>query len=99
VSVVKEGCVVKEDLVVLSKRVWSCWQRGLYCRRGFGRVGREGLDAVLFTHMAARDSIRSERKYEPHVLLDAEYIPLIKKGIGFHLQCSISEFPCKRLLG
>jgi hypothetical protein len=49
--------------------------------------------------MAARECVRSERKYEPHVLLDVAYAPLIKKDVGFHLQCSISEFPCKCLLG
>jgi hypothetical protein len=76
-----------------------CCQRGLCCWRGFARVGREGLGTVLFTDMAARECVRSERKYEPHVLLDAEYATLIKKGVGLYLQCSISEFPCKRLLG
>ena len=72
----------------------------------FARIGRkgllvlaEGLDILLFTDMAARDNVRSKRKYEPYVLLDAEYALLIKKGVGLHLQCSISEFPCKRLLG
>jgi hypothetical protein len=91
-----------------------CCQRGLCCWKGFARVGREGLPVLakrfacvgreglgtlLFTDMAARDSVRSERKYEPHLLLDAEYALLIKKGVGLHLQCSISEFPYKRLLG
>ena len=45
------------------------------------------------------EALRSERRYEPHVSLDPEYAPLIRRGVPLHLQCSSKEFPVKRLLG
>lgn len=45
------------------------------------------------------NGVRVERKYEPHVVLDPEFAPIIRRDVPLHLQCSTKEVLAKRLLG
>lgn len=48
--------------------------------------------------VVSRDGARP-LKYEPHIVLEGIYAPLVRKGIPLHLQCNPAEFSAKRADG